>query len=78
MSANPSFAGSITSSVMRTWGLSVCLIFPGEGIGKIRIEQHMNPLPLQQEPALSQPPQTETAVATIRRMNIAKQRIVGA
>ena len=59
-------------------GLIGLLIFPGEGIGKVRVEQHMDPLPLQQEPALSQPPQSETAVATIRRMNIAKQRIVGA
>ena len=37
----------------------------------------MHALPLQQEPALSQPPQTEIAVALVGRAHIRQQRVAG-
>src|SRR5258708_1643784 len=52
-------------------------VFPGQRVRKIGVEQNVNSLPLQQESALPQPPQTKTSVAPIRRMNVREQGVVG-
>ena len=53
------------------------LVFPGQGIGEIGIEEQVPALPLNQESALPQPPDREMRILTIAKAcNIPQQGLI--
>src|SRR5579859_1444894 len=51
-------------------------ILSRQRIGKIGIEQDMDPLPLQQESALPQPPQAKLSIPAVRGADVGEQHRV--
>src|SRR5215472_7591938 len=58
-------------------GLIGLAVISRQRIGEIGIEQHVDPLPLKEKAALSQPPQTKITIVSIRSMNVCEEIVVG-